>query len=132
MEDGGEGLQPCCGGAGHGGGLEGGGVVDVDAGVEAVGDRVVVVHDVVEVVYSETAVCAGVASHAAAEVVVIGIGLLTAFTWEEGRFIEQEKEAGGASAEEEVFGVKFEDVITWRSIDVDSGSQLGGLVAEDV
>lgn len=49
-EDRADGLHPCIGRAWDRGGLEGGGVVDVYAGIEAVGDGVIIVHDVVEVV----------------------------------------------------------------------------------
>lgn len=49
-EDGADGLNPCISRTRDGGRLEGGGVVNVYAGIEAVGDGVVVVHDVVEIV----------------------------------------------------------------------------------
>lgn len=50
LEDGADGLNPRIGRAWDRGRLEGGGVVNVYAGVEAVGDGVVIVHDVIEVV----------------------------------------------------------------------------------
>lgn len=49
-EDGADGLNPCIGRAWDRGGLEGGGVVDIYAGIETIGNWIVIVHDVVEVV----------------------------------------------------------------------------------
>lgn len=51
-EDGADRLNPCIGRAWHRGGLEGGGVVNIDAGIETIGDGIVIVHHVVEVVDS--------------------------------------------------------------------------------
>ena len=71
-------MEPGRGRAGHRRRLQVGGVGDVDAGVDAVRDRVVVVHDVVEVVDGETAVGAGFAVDAGLEVFAGGVGFVSA------------------------------------------------------
>lgn len=110
-EDGPDALHPGGGGAGNGGRLEARGVVDVDAGVDAVGDRVVVVDDVVEIVDGKTAIGAGFACDTGAEVFAIGVWLVSTFARYQACSVQQQEEPGRTSTKEQAFCVKLENVV---------------------